>query len=91
MSELEQHRDTLRAELAQVRKETAKHLAVAGGDEAQRIRDELEPMETENLRLSEIADGLGEEMVQLEDELEELRAETEHARRHLADLQKEKR
>lgn len=90
MSELERRRDALRLELEQVRAQTARHLAGAGGGEAQRLEHELAPLEAEIARLAELADGLGDEMVQLEDELEDLRREAEGARRHLADLEGEK-
>ena len=83
MSELEAHRDTLRAELARVREEIARHL---GGDEAKRLRNELDTLKAEVARLSDVNEGLTDQLVQLEDELEELRREVAGARTHFADL-----
>lgn len=90
MSELARHRDALRAELEQVREELAQATHAAGGEAAQRLRDELEPLEAEIATLAAESDRLGDLMVQLEDELEELRRENAGARRHLADLEAER-
>jgi chromosome segregation ATPase len=86
MSELEEHRDTLRTELERLRAEIASQERVVGGDEARRLRHTLTSLKAEIARLTEDTEGLTDELVQLEDELEELRRETAGARKHLADL-----